>query len=70
MADGFVQVPADSVGKRIDTTEITRPDSSVVERQRMSIGDDTVTLGEILGTLQEIRDAITDLKFALLSAFK
>ena len=39
MADGVVQVPVDSTGKRIDTTELTRADAVVVERQRLVIAD-------------------------------
>jgi hypothetical protein len=39
MADGIIQVPADDVGKKVDTSELARPDGTVVERQRISIGD-------------------------------
>lgn len=38
MADGIVQLAADGPGKRIDTSELTRADGTVVERQRMVIG--------------------------------
>lgn len=38
--DGFIQVPADSVGKKVDTTEVTRADTVVVERQRVEARDD------------------------------
>jgi hypothetical protein len=34
MADGLVQVPADSTGKKIDTSELT-VGANTVERQRM-----------------------------------
>jgi hypothetical protein len=40
MNDGYIQVPADDVGKKVDTAELTRPDGTLVERQRVSIGDD------------------------------
>ncbi len=41
--DGVVQVPPDSSGKKIDTSELTRSDGvgTVVERQRIVIGDPT-----------------------------
>lgn len=38
MADGFIQVPADSVGKQVDTAEI-QVLGNTVERQRVVIGD-------------------------------
>ncbi len=43
MADGKVVVPPDSSGKAIDTSELTRSDGlgTVVERQRIVIGDPT-----------------------------
>jgi hypothetical protein len=41
MTDGTVQVPPDSSGKKIDTAELTRPDTTVVERQRVVIADNT-----------------------------
>ncbi len=39
MADGKVVVPPDSSGKSIDTSELTRSDGTVVERQRVSLAD-------------------------------
>ena len=39
MADGKVVVPPDSSGKAIDTSELTRSDGTVLERQRVSLGD-------------------------------
>lgn len=38
MADGYVQVPTDSVGKKIDTTELVTT-VGTVERQRVAIPD-------------------------------
>lgn len=35
--DQFIQVPADSTGKKVETTELTRPDGTLVERQRMEL---------------------------------
>lgn len=50
MSDGVVQVPADSTGKKIDTSEISRPaDAVLVERQRMVLGD-----GSIFGNVATI----------------
>jgi hypothetical protein len=40
MADQFVQVPSDSTGKKIDTSELT-VGANTVERQRMVISDST-----------------------------
>jgi hypothetical protein len=53
MTDGVIQVPVDSTGKKIDTSEITRTDSAatVVERQRMVIGDDSSP-----AAMAEVRD--------------
>ena len=42
MAGGFVQVAPDSTGKIVDTSELTRADTKVVERQRINITSDTV----------------------------
>ncbi len=40
MVDGVVQVPPDSSGKKIDTSELTRSDgTTIVERQRVSLAD-------------------------------
>lgn len=41
MSDGYVVVPPDSTGKKIDTSELTKPDTTVVERQRVVLADDT-----------------------------
>jgi hypothetical protein len=68
MADGTIRVPTDGSGKRVDTTEITRPDLTVVERQRVVIGDDDSSLGRIEGLLVEIREELRELRFALLDA--
>jgi hypothetical protein len=40
MADGVVQVAPDSTGAKIDQSEVTRDDGTVVERQRVVISDD------------------------------
>jgi hypothetical protein len=40
MADGYTQVAPDSTGDKIDTSELTRADATVVNRQRVVIGDD------------------------------
>jgi hypothetical protein len=37
--DQFIQVPADSVGKRVEVTEVLRVDGILVERQRMEVPD-------------------------------
>jgi hypothetical protein len=68
MADGTIRVPTDGSGKRVDTTEITRPDLTIVERQRVVIGDDESSLGRIEGVLIEIREELKELRLALLDA--
>ncbi len=68
MADGVIQVPADSVGKRVDTTELIRPDGTTVERQRVTIGDEDNIIQTQTRLLHEIVMEIRDLKMALLSA--
>lgn len=39
--DSYVQVAPDSTGKKIDNSQLTRADGTVVQRQRVVIGDDT-----------------------------
>lgn len=61
--DGYVQVAADSVGKKVDASELTRvePDDTgtpvVVERQRVAIGsdDDPTHLVEVRGGALMVR---------------
>ncbi len=51
MADGYVQVPPDNTGKKIDTTELTTAPSGVlstVERQRVEIPDSVSVGGDLL----------------------
>lgn len=51
--DGRVQISPDSTGKNVDTSELTRDDATVVERQRAVIADG----GNIeSGGLAEVRD--------------
>jgi nicotinic acid phosphoribosyltransferase len=44
---GYVQVPPDSTGKKIDVTEITRPDTSTVERERVDVPDGVSIKGDL-----------------------
>lgn len=37
MPDAYVQVATDGAGKKVDTSELTRADGTVVERQRVVI---------------------------------
>ena len=38
--DGIVQVQPDSTGAKIDTSELTREDGTIVDRQRVVIASD------------------------------
>lgn len=38
--ESYVQIPPDSTGKKIDTSELDWPDGTTVERQRLTIADD------------------------------
>ena len=44
MADGYIQVPPDSTGKKIDTAELT-VGANTVERHRVVISDSTAATG-------------------------
>lgn len=50
-SDGTVQLPPDSTGKNLDTTEITRLDATVVERQRVEVPDATAYLAELVALM-------------------
>jgi hypothetical protein len=65
MADGYIQVPADSVGKKVATTEYTRPDGTVVERQQVLIGDRESRVEELL---EQLILEIQSFKIMLLNA--
>lgn len=39
-SDGVVQVQPDSTGKKVDVSELTRTDGTVIERQRMVLASD------------------------------
>lgn len=53
MSDGSVQIQPESTGKKVDTSELTRNDGSVVERQRASLADNENVES---GGLAEVRD--------------
>jgi hypothetical protein len=63
MADGFIQVPADSVGKKVDTEEVTRTDGTLVEQQRVQVVNSTVE-----SLLTQLIVEVRELKWALISA--
>ncbi len=48
MAEGYVRVPPDDTGKRIDTTEKLNADALTVERQRVEIPDGVNVGGDLL----------------------
>jgi len=60
--DGFIQVPADSVGKKVDTTEIVRPiTQEVVERQRMEVYDpdgEPVATSDVVAQVKETNELL------------
>lgn len=71
--DGFIQVPADSVGKKVDTTEITRTDDVVVERQRVEVRDDddnVLSTAAVVERLDLILDEIVSLRLAQKQQFE
>ena len=51
MADGFIQVPTDSIGKKVDVEELTRADGTVVERQRLKLPDPVWVDGDVMRLL-------------------
>lgn len=51
MADGFIQVPTDSIGKKVDVEELTRADGTVVERQRLKLPDPVWVDGDVMRAL-------------------
>lgn len=74
--DGYVQVPPDSSGKLIDTTQIIEPNISstatsafqTVQRERVDIGQGEVNLQDLQAVLNNILMEIRDMKFKILSA--
>jgi hypothetical protein len=75
---GYVQVPTDSSGKKIDTDELLRPDPSstatsaytTVQRQRITMGDDEDVLLRIEGVLTEIKQQQQELFMILISTLR
>jgi hypothetical protein len=57
MADGFVQVPTDSIGKIIDTSELT-VNTKTVERQRIVLADPTGAAA--LAAIENTAPGLTD----------
>lgn len=85
MADGIVQVLPDSTGKKVDTSELTRADGTVVERQRFVASDNSATTdyatAEVRGKklqvgspelqyLQSINDSLKQIVIMLEAALK
>ncbi len=69
MSDAYVQVAADDVGKKIDTSELTRADGTIVERQRIVLADGVLGGlakidgdGKLFVRLDEISDVVVQLK--------
>jgi hypothetical protein len=57
---GYVQVPADSSGKKVDTSELIRgSDSATVERQNVVITDASDELGRARVTGEDGRGALS-----------
>jgi hypothetical protein len=74
----YVQVPADSIGKRIDTEEVLRVDPSstaasaytTVQRQRITMDEDSDVLSRIENVLQEILTQQRELIMLLISQLR
>lgn len=64
MADGTIRVNPAATGKDVDNTEITRADTTVVERQRVEPRDDednVLSTAAIVEALKMISDQIAEL---------
>lgn len=58
MADQFIQLQADGTGKKVETSELTRTDGSLVERQRVALGDPNTIggLAALIGNALTVRE--------------
>jgi hypothetical protein len=62
--DSFVQVNPDSTGKKVDTSEITRLDGTIVERQRIVLVDPLTSTNvevNVIDKLDDILEALQNL---------
>lgn len=66
MTDGVVQVLPDSTGKKVDTSELTRSDATVVERQRLVTADDSNTSAAGLAEVRDKKIQVGSLELRLL----
>lgn len=62
MSDDYVQVQPDSTGAKVDTTQLTREDGTIIERQRVVIGSDEnprqqVAVGDEVGKVYMLVDS-------------
>jgi len=69
-SDGYVQGAPDSTGKKVDTSEQTRDDGTVVERQRVALADplDLTGLARVEGEIGRGALAVSDRHLALLES--
>lgn len=56
MTDGFVQVAVDGAGKKVDNTEVTRSDLTVVERQRVEAHDEDDEVLSTAAVVEELKN--------------
>jgi hypothetical protein len=55
MTDSVIQIPADGIGKKVDTDQVLRPDGVLVEQQKIKIPDDTTIYSLLEQILIELR---------------
>lgn len=67
MSDGYVQAPADSIGKRVDADETTNTSGLTVERLRVAVPDGVNVRGDLL---QLIYSEVQTTSYLLAEAFR
>lgn len=61
MVDSYIRLPEDSTGKKVDYTQITRDDGTVVERQRIEVyseSDQILSTSPIVDQLRQTNELL------------